>query len=69
MSIHIHPTAISPAHIEELQARTGMTAVFSGNRADLVSTGEFANRHAPRPIPSYQANLDHWPEGDGPSAA
>ncbi|MCG8393340.1 MAG: hypothetical protein MI745_09675 [Pseudomonadales bacterium] len=69
MTIHIHPTAANPADLHRLQVRTGMVAVISGKRADLVSAGEFANRRTPRPTPSHQVNLDHWPDGDGPSAA
>ena len=63
MTIHIHPTAANPADLLRLQRRTGMVAVFSGKRADLVSAGEFANRRAQRD------RTRNWPNNDGPSAA
>lgn len=63
MPIHIHPTAANPADLHRLQRRTGMVAVFSGKRADLVSAGEFANRRAQR------GRTPSWPNNDGPSAA
>lgn len=63
MTIHIHPTAANPADLHRLQRRTGMVAVFSGKRADLVSAGEFANRRAKRD------RTPSWPNNDGPSAA
>lgn len=67
MSIHIHPTAANPADIRRIQARTGLVAVFSGSRADLVSTHEFANRTHKKP--QKPAAFYSLPNGNGPSAA
>lgn len=66
MSIHIHPTAINPADIRELQARTGLVAVAHGRRANLVSAGEFANR---RRKAQARSNGQRFTHDDGPSAA
>ncbi len=65
MSVHIHPTAANPADLHRLQKQTGMVAVFSGKRADLVSAGEFANRRQ-----NSQRTTGHsFTHDDGPSAA
>lgn len=63
MSIHIHPTATNPADLHRLQKQTGMVAVISGNRADLISDIEFAKQNP---------EFDTWEDlthDDGPSAA
>ena len=65
-TLHIHPTAINPADIRELQARTGLVAVAHGHRANLVSIGEFANR---RRKAQPQTNGQRFTHDDGPSAA
>jgi len=62
-TIHIHPTATHRACIKALQARTGMVAVISGNRADLISDIEFANR------PDQRDTWEDIANDDGPSAA
>lgn len=63
--IHIHPTAANPADLHRLQVRTGMVAVISGKRADLISAGEFANRRQA----SQRTSGHHFTHDNGPSAA
>ena len=62
-TIHIHPTAANPADLHRLQERTGMVAVISGKRADLISDIEFANH------PTQRATWEDFTHDDGPSAA
>lgn len=63
--IHIHPTAANPADLHRLQVRTGMVAVISGKRADLISAGEFANRRRN----AKRTSGHHFTHDNGPSAA
>lgn len=64
-TIHIHPTAANPADLHRLQVRTGMVAVISGKRADLISAGEFANRRQN----TQRTSGHHFTHDNGPSAA
>ncbi len=68
MSIHVHPTATGPTALKRLQARTGLVAVISGHRAELVTDAEFANPSTRKPS-RRQAFLGSLTNGDGPSAA
>lgn len=67
-TIHVHPTATGPAALKRLQARTGLVAVISGHRAELVTDAEFANPSIRKPA-MRQGFLGSFTNGDGPSAA
>lgn len=78
-TIHIHPTAATPAAIYKLQRQTGLVAVIHGTNAQLIPHSHWLARKSnalPRQqrrtaVPAIQRLSAHHHNhgGDGPSAA